>query len=65
MNWCRRVDSNHRPKAYESFALPLSYVGAGDAGNHTKAMPTTSMRRVSPRGDATLKASKSRTNSRS
>src|SRR5688500_1463549 len=25
--WCRRVDSNHRPKAYESFALPLSYVG--------------------------------------
>ena len=24
---CRRVDSNHRPKAYESFALPLSYVG--------------------------------------
>lgn len=25
--WCRRRDSNLRPKAYESFALPLSYVG--------------------------------------
>ena len=25
--WCRRVESNHRPKAYESLALPLSYVG--------------------------------------
>ena len=25
--WCRRVESNHRPRAYESLALPLSYVG--------------------------------------
>lgn len=24
---CQRVDSNHRPKAYESSALPLSYSG--------------------------------------
>ena len=24
---CRRVESNHRPRAYESLALPLSYVG--------------------------------------
>ena len=27
--WCRRVESNHRPRAYESLALPLSYVGNG------------------------------------
>ncbi len=24
---CRRLDSNQRPRAYESLALPLSYVG--------------------------------------
>ena len=26
--WCRRLDSNQRPRAYESPTLPLSYVGA-------------------------------------
>jgi hypothetical protein len=25
--WCRRWDSNPRPKDYETFALPLSYTG--------------------------------------
>ena len=34
--WCRRVESNHRPRAYESLALPLSYVGkSGENGNWT------------------------------
>ena len=27
LKWCQRVDSDHRPKAYESSALPLSYSG--------------------------------------
>ena len=27
LNWCQGVDLNHRPKAYESSALPLSYPG--------------------------------------
>ena len=25
--WCRQQESDLRPNAYESFALPLSYVG--------------------------------------
>ncbi len=37
--WCRRVESNHRPKAYESFALPLSYVGATGLNLHVRPLP--------------------------
>ena len=25
--WCRRLDSNQRPRDYETLALPLSYTG--------------------------------------
>jgi hypothetical protein len=27
MNWCRRGESNPRPRDYETLALPLSYAG--------------------------------------
>jgi hypothetical protein len=27
--WCRRWDSNPRPRDYETLALPLSYTGKG------------------------------------
>ncbi len=45
--WCRRVESNHRPRAYESLALPLSYVGAGNTGKNTAFdwRPSTRRRR--------------------
>jgi hypothetical protein len=28
--WCRRGESNPRPRDYETLALPLSYAGTGD-----------------------------------
>ena len=28
IKWCQRADLNHRPRAYESPALPLSYSGS-------------------------------------
>src|SRR5712692_2340897 len=34
MEWCRRGESNPRPRDYETLALPLSY--AGTAFNHAK-----------------------------
>ena len=43
--WCRRVESNHRPRAYESLALPLSYVGKSWA----KMVPrSASQRQIAP-----------------
>src|SRR5712692_8042528 len=30
-NWCRRWDSNPRPRDYETLALPLSYTGKSPA----------------------------------
>ena len=29
INWCRRGESNPRPRDYETLALPLSYAGLG------------------------------------
>ncbi len=34
MEWCRRGESNPRPRDYETLALPLSY--AGTMPNHGK-----------------------------
>jgi hypothetical protein len=30
-NWCRRGESNPRPRDYETLALPLSYAGIGNS----------------------------------
>jgi hypothetical protein len=43
--WCRRVDLNHRPRAYESPALPLSYVGVAPK-SYRKSMKTSTAGRV-------------------
>jgi hypothetical protein len=29
VEWCRRGESNPRPRDYETLALPLSYAGTG------------------------------------
>jgi hypothetical protein len=29
LQWCRRGESNPRPRDYETLALPLSYAGTG------------------------------------
>ena len=36
-SWCQERESNPRPKAYESSALPLSYPGDGGDGNKPSA----------------------------
>ena len=36
--WYRRVDLNHGPKDYETFALPLSYAGP-DERTHFSRWP--------------------------
>src|SRR5260370_2366805 len=38
-NWCRRADLNRGPTDYESVALPLSYVGPGEAGRPSRPCP--------------------------
>ena len=35
--WCRRRDSNSRPRDYETLALPLSYTGKNKALHVTDA----------------------------
>ena len=34
--WCRRWDSNPRPRDYETLALPLSYTGTEGKASHGK-----------------------------
>ncbi len=35
-NWCRRRDSNSRPRDYETLALPLSYAGQPERTGYVK-----------------------------
>jgi hypothetical protein len=44
MEWCRRWDSNPRPRDYETLALPLSYTG-----KQSILDATVSVRKVSSR----------------
>ena len=42
MYWCRRGESNPRPRDYETLALPLSYAGTKTVLNATKQIANVS-----------------------
>src|SRR6266853_6364737 len=46
--WCRRRDSNSRPRDYETLALPLSYTGENKALHVTDAFRALSSRERVP-----------------
>ena len=46
--WCRRRDSNSRPRDYETLALPLSYTGKNKALHVTDAFQGLSSRERAP-----------------
>ena len=41
-NWCRRRESNPRPRDYETLALPLSYAGIKAILNATESVAKVS-----------------------
>jgi hypothetical protein len=42
VEWCRRGESNPRPRDYETLALPLSYAGTKATLNATESVANVS-----------------------